>query len=148
MWCLRKNQKGETIVEVLVALAALGIVLGSCAVIVSRSSQSMQTTQERSMALGIAQGQIERIKQYVTQDPSQLATLEGHSTFCMSDGATNTVQTASAACVRAPGAQDYQIRNTVAATAFSGSYLVTSSVNFYTTSGAQTNVTLTYRIYQ
>lgn len=142
------NQAGETIVEVLVALAALGLVLSSSAVIVSRSMQTMQTVDEQSMALGIAQGQIERVKQYVSANPAALTTsgssIRTMAGFCMSDDSSNAVFTGSACTRSAP--QSYVVNNRITTT--SGYYLLATSVTFSTLTGNNSNITLYYRMYE
>jgi type II secretory pathway pseudopilin PulG len=56
------NKNGDTIVEVLIALAILGLVIGSAYSIASRSLKSAQQAQERTQATKLAEGQIDSIK--------------------------------------------------------------------------------------
>lgn len=140
------SQSGETIVEVLVALAAVGLVLAGSAVVVSRGVQSMQTTQERSAALSIVEGQVERTREYIAQHPEELS--DGSSTirtstFCMSNGASNTVQGGSA-CTQL-NAQSYVLSNRIIQTG--AYYTLTSEVSFDSISGDQSVIRILYRIY-
>jgi type II secretory pathway pseudopilin PulG len=59
---LRLNTRGDTIVEVLIAMAVASAVLGGAYVIVGRTQQNSQQAQEHSEALGIAQGQVEQLQ--------------------------------------------------------------------------------------
>lgn len=55
------TQRGDTIVEVLIAIILVGIILGGAFVTVNKSLQSERTAEERSEALELAQGQIESL---------------------------------------------------------------------------------------
>lgn len=59
---INKNNKGDTIIEVLVCLAILGFVMTLAYTISSRSLQTIRRAQERVEALKIAEGQIELLK--------------------------------------------------------------------------------------
>lgn len=57
-----RNNKGDTIVEVLIAIAISGLILAGSFVSANRSSQITRTAQERGEALKIAEAQVERIR--------------------------------------------------------------------------------------
>jgi type II secretory pathway pseudopilin PulG len=59
MFHLKLNQIGDTIVEVLIAIAVLGVVLAGAFVTANSSLNGEHTAQEHSQALTIAQGQVE-----------------------------------------------------------------------------------------
>lgn len=59
---LIQSQAGDTIVEVLIAIAVIGSVLGTAYALVNNAVQTSQQSQEHSRALAIAESQIERIK--------------------------------------------------------------------------------------
>lgn len=64
---MRRNaifQKGDTVVEVLIAVAILGLVLASGFAIANRSLRGIRAAQERGEALKVAETQLERIKKY------------------------------------------------------------------------------------
>lgn len=63
-----RNQKGDTLIEVLLALAVVGLVLGVAYGAASRSSSIGRLAQERSEALKLAESQIERMKAMTTKD--------------------------------------------------------------------------------
>ena len=57
-----KQQKGDTIVEVLLAMSVVGLVLGSSFGIANRSINLGRSAQERTVALKIAESQLEQLK--------------------------------------------------------------------------------------
>jgi len=69
------NQKGETIVEVLIAIALLGFALGSGFAIANKSKNTMQASQERYQAQLVANGQADSLKKYLS-DPAKRATMD------------------------------------------------------------------------
>ncbi len=62
------NQKGDTIVEVLIAMAVASLVLGSAYAVANHSMKNSRQAQEHSEALQIAQKQLEAIVSAVTDD--------------------------------------------------------------------------------
>lgn len=62
------QQTGDTIVEVLVAMAIIGATLGVAFNIASRSQASIRGAEERSQALKLAEQQVERLKQYIADN--------------------------------------------------------------------------------
>lgn len=62
------NSRGDTIVEVLLAVAVLGAVLGSAYVIVNKNIKSSQSSQERLQAIKLAESQYEKLKIYATSN--------------------------------------------------------------------------------
>lgn len=78
-----KDNRGETIVEVLVTVAALSLVLAVSYGLANRSTLAVRQSQERSEALKLAQSQLERYKQYLSvQSPANGVPNLG-SAFCM-----------------------------------------------------------------
>jgi prepilin-type N-terminal cleavage/methylation domain-containing protein len=68
------RQRGDTIVEVLIAVAVISLVLAGAYVATSRSLQATRSAQERSMAIKIGESQFELIK-------AQMSTPEGNKYF-------------------------------------------------------------------
>lgn len=73
----RLNQRGDTIVEVLLALLVLGAVLAGAYVSSSSSLRGTRMAQERGEALKLIEGQLERIK----SNPSAFISQPGY--FCV-----------------------------------------------------------------
>jgi hypothetical protein len=75
-----KNQKGETITEVLISVAVLSLCLGGAYALAQRSTISNQRSQERGEALKITESIVEQIK------AKQLSGADGES-FCVNQAA-------------------------------------------------------------
>jgi Tfp pilus assembly protein PilV len=58
----RLNQRGDTIVEVLVAIGVLSLILGGAYVLTNRSLQATRASQERVNATKLIETQLEQIK--------------------------------------------------------------------------------------
>jgi len=82
---IKHSQRGDTIVEVLMVVLVLGVVLSSTYAIAVRTLQSIQLQQERTYALKLAEGQLERLKAAAISDPTVLS---GSSGFCLKDNLT------------------------------------------------------------
>lgn len=71
------NQRGDTIVEVLIALTVLMLIIGGGYSIATRSLNGVQIAQERSEATKIAEGQLEAINQKLSVSKTE-AELNGY----------------------------------------------------------------------
>ena len=82
------NQRGDTIIEVLLAMAVLGMVLGTSFGIVNRSLATGRDAQERSEATKFAESQLEKLKT-ASSDPENKffdeAFLPADSIYCVKD---------------------------------------------------------------
>jgi Tfp pilus assembly protein PilV len=56
------NQRGDTIVEVLISIAIVSMILGGAYVMTNRSLQATRGAQERSNALKVVEAQLETLK--------------------------------------------------------------------------------------
>lgn len=92
----RSRERGDTIVEVLIAIAVVSLVLGGAYVTTNRSLQTTRAAQERSIALKLAESQIERIKALAANDPAAL--FGAPSPFCISGSTGQPVSASDAAC--------------------------------------------------
>ncbi len=99
---LWNNNRGDTIVEVLLAIAVVSAVLGGAYVSANRSSNNTRQAQERSEASKLVEAQLEQLKQATQNDPT-FFTLPAATTYCL-DGSLNRQLNpdTNAACV-APG---------------------------------------------
>jgi Tfp pilus assembly protein PilV len=82
-------QKGETIIEVLLAITILGAALGGAFAIVNRSKLTIEANKERYQAQLIANGQADNLKLYSSNtngvaDLNNSALTTNH--FCLIDG--------------------------------------------------------------
>jgi type II secretory pathway pseudopilin PulG len=76
---IRLNHKGDTIVEVLIAIAIVGMVLAGAYASANKSLQANRRAQERAEALRVAEQQLEYLKKAGSDDAVNLA--DGN--FCM-----------------------------------------------------------------
>lgn len=65
MQLIKLRQRGDTIVEVLIAIAVAGSVLGGAYALVNSNVKSNQLAQERTNAVKIAESQLELLRAYV-----------------------------------------------------------------------------------
>ena len=61
---IKWNSRGDTIIEVLFAMAIIGVVLGAAYATASRNLQTSQLTKERTQATNLAESQIEQLKMF------------------------------------------------------------------------------------
>lgn len=161
-----RQQTGDTIVEVVLALTVIAMVLGSASALASRSTRAMQTTQEHSVALRIAQSQLEFLKGYLPlveaddlADPAHLLrnTAAG---YCLikeeisGEAKVKPYLATDANCkvdeASAPTTNDihYQVKITPQYDVAEKSYGAKIVVQWITLSGSTDTVTLNYRTYQ
>jgi type II secretory pathway pseudopilin PulG len=96
------QQTGDTIIEVLLAIAVIGLVLTISYTTVNRSLRAARSAQEQTQALKLAESQIERIK-YVAglnnapnSDNDVFDTRPGRTTFCVDSSFNKAISGSSA----------------------------------------------------
>jgi prepilin-type N-terminal cleavage/methylation domain-containing protein len=96
MRILRK-QRGDTIVEVMIAIVILGSALGAAFAIANRSTISTQANHERTQAQLYANEQAEFIKAFSAEDRANITSINpgAANTFCMTDASST-----SASCTK------------------------------------------------
>lgn len=77
-----RNQRGDTIVEVLIAIGIIAVVLGGAYIATNRALRQGRAAQERSEALEVAREQLERIR-YIVTDSVGTDIYTGTPTFCI-----------------------------------------------------------------
>lgn len=79
------SQRGDTIVEVLIAIAVASAILGGSYTIANKSSQQIRNAQERTEASKIAAGAVEKLAStIVSTDP--LSVVSAGKLFCPDSG--------------------------------------------------------------
>lgn len=155
---LKRNlhETGDTIVEVLIAIAVLSVVLGGAFAIANRSLTNITKAQEHTTALKYAEQQIERIKQ-LADGNNGLDSLGGNifgpspaSPYCVIINGSNKLQIVNGnQCKFGISPVLYNASVTPTATPVSGS---THSYNFVVKvtwpgiNGGTDNVELNYRL--
>lgn len=80
-----RNQRGDTIIEVLIAITVVSAVLGSAYAIVNRTVNNSQQAKEHSQALKVAEEQLERLR----SSPNKARAFTTTHAFCLADPQTN-----------------------------------------------------------
>jgi type II secretory pathway pseudopilin PulG len=97
-----QRERGDTVVEVLIAVAVVAVVLGGAYVTTNRNLLAVRSSQERVNALKLAESQIEQIKGLAATDPEKLFTTAGPNTspnpFCIAKSSGLPVAADNAAC--------------------------------------------------
>lgn len=148
------NAKGDTIVEVLLALAVVSAVLGGAYVSSNRSLNSTRDSQERGEAIKLAEGQLERIKGTAKTNAVLFST---NAIFCLDD--TSVMQNNgmgsvpalnsdtlvspnyNAQCIKQPSGVSYYMSVQRTGNQF------TVRARWNKLGGGQNEVKITYRIY-
>lgn len=149
---LRLNQAGDTIVEVLVAIAVVSAVLGTAYSITNRSTRTNQQSQEHSKALKVAETQLENLRAWSQTDNT---ILDGTDTFCMASTGPvsfggNVVLPAAAgtypaACHEDDGAATDRYQTGIKR---DGNDTYTAHVDWTGPTGGNESVNLTYKVYK
>lgn len=91
---MQRNQRGDTIIEVMIAIAVVGMVLGASYRIANRALQTGRFAQEQTEALKIAESQVEKLKYKASQFKQGDAiagtifdTVPAETRFCVADDA-------------------------------------------------------------
>jgi len=93
---LRKlNQRGDTIVEVLIAITVVSMVLGGAYTTTNRSLLASRSAQEQGVAIKLVEGQLEQLKA-LADIPAGLASAPGSFCILPVSGTPTLVSTASA----------------------------------------------------
>lgn len=83
---IKKPQNGDTLVEVMICIAVIGLALGTGYALTNRSFKYGLSAAERSQAQAIAQGQAEFIKNAALSGTPDQYTSGGAGNFCIYDG--------------------------------------------------------------
>lgn len=83
----RLQQRGDTIVEVLIAIAVVGMVLGGAYVVVNSNVKNNQRAQEQSRAVKVAESQLEQLRNYAVNNPLPTGN------FCLNTSGGTTTKT-------------------------------------------------------
>lgn len=151
----RLNQRGDTIVEVLISIAVVSLILGGAYVTTNKSLKAERGAQERTDATKLVESQIESLKSIAADDPDALFK-NAPTNFCVTptQQVVAAVQTNNTCRFSASGANG---NTTEPAYFISASLTKTAGVNTVTIknqwaaieSGSTTDaITMTYRLYQ
>lgn len=96
------NSRGDTIVEVLLAIAIVSVVLGGAFVSANRSLRGTQVSKERLEAVNVSKGQAEILMAWLSDDEKE-PQVRGESNFCFSvDNVAKTISKQTGSCPYGP----------------------------------------------
>ncbi len=110
------NNRGDTIVEVLIAIAVVSLVLAGAFTSTRRSANATRTAQEYGEALKLAETQVERIK--IAVDNNNSPNVLSAGSFCIDDsgalagGCTTGVIPYTILTTHTAGSHDFIVRVT------------------------------------
>ena len=90
------RSRGDTMVEVLIAIAVVAMVMGGAYVTTNRSLMATRAAEERSIALKLAESQVERLKGLMASDSQ--AVLGVAAPFCISGVTGQPISASDAQC--------------------------------------------------
>jgi len=148
MSVLKLRQRGDTIVEVMIAITVASSVLGVSLSTMNRNLAITQINQERTAASKVAQGQLEALK---AADLSKLPVMPSVGTaFCYSDNGASILNRRS---LSASQVMNFTSSLDVCQKSFYSYSIVRSATNSYSiyvrwdsTKGTKESVTMAYRL--
>jgi prepilin-type N-terminal cleavage/methylation domain-containing protein len=145
------SERGDTIVEVLIAIAVISLVLAGAFVMTNNSLQATRDTQEHLNATNLAEGQLEQLRALPETDPTKTQTIFGAvnpAAFCMLNGTEYTSSSTNCAVSTAgtPTTAEPVFHLSITR---AGTNTFTTAVTWFAISGhGKDNVQLIYRVYQ
>lgn len=147
MFLRKLTQRGDTIVEVLIAIAVITTVMSGAFLMTNRSLQGTRDAQDRVNATKLTESQLELLKNVVANNSAVVFGGSAPASFCITGSVTIVASSNSACTMDVTGAP------TISQPAFSLS--ITRLTNTFTISNSWTsvrgntnnNVQLKYRIY-
>lgn len=97
-------ERGDTLVEVLIAIAVVSLILGGAYVTTNTSLLATRAAQERGNALKLAEAQIEQLKGIAATNPTAVFGGAAPSPFCISNTGAVVAATNAACAVDTSGA--------------------------------------------
>jgi Tfp pilus assembly protein PilV len=100
------NQRGDSIIEVLIAILVISAVLGGAYASASSNQKINQDAQDRTSALKLMEGQLEQMKSLALNNPSAIFGGSAPASFCIdSSGAVVPSTSGSCTMMAASGSQ-------------------------------------------
>jgi len=98
------NQRGDTIVEVLISIAVVSLVLGGAYVTTNKSLMATRASEEQSNAVKLVESQFELLKGMAATDTGTITINGAPQKFCISSATTVAASTSAACKVDSTGA--------------------------------------------
>jgi type II secretory pathway pseudopilin PulG len=153
MFMKRLSQRGDTIVEVLIAMLVVSTVLGGAFVTSNQSQLEVRNSQEHAEALKLIESQLEAVRADATSSSPTVFTAS--TPFCMynNSAVSATTQPTAADCEQdasgTPTTAQPQYALSIARVSSNGGFLFTINATWYQVNGGgKANETMVYRLYQ
>lgn len=142
-----ERQRGDTLIEVLIAVTIVSMVLGGAYVTTNRSLLATRGAQERAAALKLTESQVEQLKGLVTTDPDSVLNAAGQ--FCIYQQTTVVTNVNDPRCTQTAAGQiaSADPRYAIAITRTNNTFDVKTT--WANVNGKQTDqLNLRYRVYR
>lgn len=146
------KQRGDTIVEVLIAIAVVSLILGGAYITTNRSLIATRTAEERSVALKLVESQLEQLKGFAKNNPQALFDNALTYAFCIDNSGQIVAATTPGCQVNGGGepvGQQVQprFRLSIQRATDNSTFTVTNQWDNVRGQGAD-NITMVYRIHE
>ncbi|HJP95756.1 MAG TPA: prepilin-type N-terminal cleavage/methylation domain-containing protein [Candidatus Saccharimonadales bacterium] len=146
---LRSNQRGDTIVEVLISIAVISMILGGAYVTTNNSLRAERGAQERTDASKLVESQIEALKNLADTGDTTIFNTSG---FCITGGTTvsTSVKTNNTCKFNATGSNNNTVQPVyyISITRNGNTFTVNNSWDSIETSGQTDSVQMVYKVYE
>lgn len=142
------RERGDTIVEVLIAITVISAVLGGAYVATNRSFLASRDAQERTAGLKLVESQLEQLKGVIASSPNTIFGGSVPASFCVT-GPTSVADSGNSACyldssgTPTGGEPRYHLSITR-----SGNTFTVKNDWAAVRGGAQNHIQMKYRLYQ
>jgi prepilin-type N-terminal cleavage/methylation domain-containing protein len=144
----RFSERGDTLVEVLIAIAVISLILGGAFVMTNRSLQGTRDAQERVNATKLTEGQVERIKGLAATNGLALFGASTPATYCINNTGVVVSSTNVACTVDVNGNPTTAEPSFQLAITRSGNTFTIRSTWTNVRGDTQNNVEMKYRVYE
>jgi prepilin-type N-terminal cleavage/methylation domain-containing protein len=151
------TQRGDTIVEVLIAMLVISVILGGAFVTTNNSQTAVRDSQEHGEALKLVESQLEQLRGNASSSsptvfPPVLAT---GTPFCMYNNApvSSATNPTAADCIQnssgTPTTTEPAYHLSISSSSSNGGYLFMVTASWYEVNGnGMATETMAYRLYQ
>ncbi|HSW80019.1 MAG TPA: prepilin-type N-terminal cleavage/methylation domain-containing protein [Candidatus Saccharimonadales bacterium] len=142
----RLSHRGDTLVEVLIALAIISAILGGAFTVTRSSILAVHDSGEHQTAWSLAQTQLEKLKSRADSDPDSVFSTDGN--FCISHGSAVSLATDAECSVDSSGIPTTTQPVYNESIAYNSSTSIfTITINWPRIGGGNDQVQMSYRLY-
>jgi prepilin-type N-terminal cleavage/methylation domain-containing protein len=141
------HERGDTIVEVLIAIAVISLILGGAYVTTNHSLLAVRDAQEHGDALKLTESQLEQLKGVISNDPNAVFGGSAPGSFCISNVTSVSASSSPSCTVDSSGTPTTnQPQYRIAITRSGNTFTIVN--NWDTVQGNTTaNIQMKYRLY-